>query len=220
MKQASENRATALSALRVNWTPAIIVSLVICAICAAFNVPIQIVSNFATGVGAVAVLPLQLAYVIVLMPIVFALEIMFLNFLRGEERALEVGNLFNKFSSYIGVSLLRYLYTVLWSFLLIIPGIIKSYSYAMTPYIVKDNPGISADAAIEASRAMMKGHKFDLFYLHLTFLGWGILCLFTCGIGFLWLSPYILTAQADFYQSLLEESAVSSTTTSSTEAKF
>lgn len=220
MKQASENRATALSALRGNWTPAIIVSLVICAICAAFNVPIQIVTNFATGAGAVAVLPLQLAYVIVLMPIVFALEIMFLNFLRGEERALEVGNLFNKFSSYIGVSLLRYLYTVLWSFLLIVPGIIKSYSYAMTPYIVKDNPGISADAAIEASRAMMKGHKFDLFYLHLTFLGWGILCLFTCGLGFLWLSPYILTAQADFYQSLLEESAVSSTTTSSTEAKF
>lgn len=209
MKQASENRATALSALRGNWTPAIIVSLVICAICAAFNVPIQIVTNFATGAGAVAVLPLQLAYVIVLMPIVFALEIMFLNFLRGEERALEVGNLFNKFSSYIGVSLLRYLYTVLWSFLLIVPGIIKSYSYAMTPYIVKDNPGISADAAIEASRAMMKGHKFDLFYLHLTFLGWGILCLFTCGLGFLWLSPYILTAQADFYQNLLEEQGMS-----------
>ena len=209
MKQASENRATALSALRGNWTPAIIVSLVICAICAAFNVPIQIVTNFATGAGAVAVLPLQLAYVIVLMPIVFALEIMFLNFLRGEERALEVGNLFNKFSSYIGVSLLRYLYTVLWSFLLIVPGIIKSYSYAMTPYIVKDNPGISADAAIEASRAMMKGHKFDLFYLHLTFLGWGILCLFTCGLGYLWLSPYILTAQADFYQNLLEEQGMS-----------
>ncbi len=209
MKQASENRATALSALRGNWTPAIIVSLVICAICAAFNVPIQLVTNFATGAGAVAVLPLQLAYVIVLMPIVFALEIMFLNFLRGEDNALEVGNLFNKFSSYIGVSLLRYLYTVLWSFLLIVPGIIKSYSYAMTPYIVKDNPGISADAAIEASRAMMKGHKFDLFYLHLTFLGWGILCLFTCGLGFLWLSPYILTAQADFYQNLLEEQGMS-----------
>ncbi len=209
MKQASENRATALSALRGNWTPAIIVSLVICAICAAFNVPIQIVTNFATGAGAVAVLPLQLAYVIVLMPIVFALEIMFLNFLRGEEGALEVGNLFNKFSSYIGVSLLRYLYTVLWSFLLIVPGIVKSYSYAMTPYIVKDNPGISADAAIEASRAMMKGHKFDLFYLHLTFLGWGILCLFTCGLGYLWLSPYILTAQADFYQNLLEEQGMS-----------
>ena len=209
MKQASENRATALSALRGNWTPAIIVSLVICAICAAFNVPIQLVTNFATGVGAVAVLPLQLAYIIVLMPIVFALEIMFLNFLRGEDNALEVGNLFNKFSSYIGVSLLRYLYTVLWTFLLIIPGIIKSYSYAMTPYIVKDNPGISADAAIEASRAMMKGHKFDLFYLHLTFLGWGILCLFTCGLGFLWLSPYILTAQADFYQNLLEEQGMS-----------
>ena len=143
------------------------------------------------------------------MPIVFALEIMFLNFLRGEDNALEVGNLFHKFSSYIGVSLLRYLYTVLWSFLLIVPGIIKSYSYAMTPYIVKDNPGISADAAIEASRAMMKGHKFDLFYLHLTFLGWGILCLFTCGLGFLWLSPYILPAQADSYQNLLEEQGMS-----------
>jgi uncharacterized membrane protein len=95
----------------------------------------------------------------------------------------------------------------------------------MTSYIVKDNPGIGANDAIEMSMKLMNGHKFELFYLHLTFIGWGILCLLTCGIGFLWLQPYIYTAQAEFYHDLLEEnnisySAVTSSSASSSEMKF
>ena len=92
------------------------------------------------------------------------------------------------------------LFIALWSLLLVIPGIIKAFSYAMTPYILEENPELSANEAIDRSRAMMKGHKFDLFWLYLSFIGWAILCIFTLGIGYLWLIPYMQAAQASFYE--------------------
>ncbi len=96
--------------------------------------------------------------------------------------------------------LLMYILVFLWSLLFLIPGIIKTYSYAMTPYILHENPDLTASEAIHRSRMMMKGHKFDLFWLQLSFIGWFFLSLFTCGIGFLWLQPYYYTAQAAFYE--------------------
>ena len=98
-----------------------------------------------------------------------------------------------------GMFLVR-LFTALWMLLLIIPGIVKMFSYAMTPYILEENPELTANEAIDRSRAMMKGHKFDLFWLYLSFLGWIILSIFTLGIGLLWLGPYIQTAHAAFYE--------------------
>ena len=95
---------------------------------------------------------------------------------------------------------LMVLFICLWSLLLIIPGIIKTFSYAMTPFILEENPDLSANDAIDRSRAMMKGHKFDLFWLLLSFIGWGILCIFTLGIGLLWLTPYMQTSVAAFYE--------------------
>ena len=88
----------------------------------------------------------------------------------------------------------------LWTLLLIIPGIIKSFSYAMTPFIVEEYPELSCTEAIHRSRMMMNGHKFDLFWLWLSFIGWGFLCVLTAGIGFIWLIPYVETAQAAFYE--------------------
>ena len=88
----------------------------------------------------------------------------------------------------------------LWSLLLLIPGIIKAFSYAMTPFIIEENPDLKASEAIHRSRMMMRGHKFDLFWLWLSFIGWGFLCLLTAGIGFIWLVPYMETAQAAFYE--------------------
>ena len=70
----------------------------------------------------------------------------------------------------------------------------------MTWFILEDEPELSPNKAIELSMAMMKGHKFDLFYLYLSFIGWGILSLFTLGIGLLWLTPYMYTSVAAFYQ--------------------
>ena len=97
---------------------------------------------------------------------------------------------------------LTYVFVFLWSLLLVIPGIIKMFSYAMTPFILEEYPELSANEAIDRSRAMMKGHKFDLFWLLLSFIGWGILCVITLGIGFLWLTPYMETSMAAFYEDL------------------
>lgn len=98
--------------------------------------------------------------------------------------------------------------TMLWTFLLIIPGIIKSLSYAMTPFIVEENPELTASEAIHRSRMMMKGHKFDLFWLMLSFLGWLILNIFTLGIGSLWLVPYMETSLAAFYEEVKADYAL------------
>lgn len=82
---------------------------------------------------------------------------------------------------------------------LMIPMIMASYAFAMTFYILADNTEVSAYDAIMRSVKMMRGMKWKLFCLGLRFLGWMILALFTCGIGFLWLAPYITTTMARFY---------------------
>ena len=94
------------------------------------------------------------------------------------------------------------LFTFLWSLLFIIPGIVKSFSYAMTPFIMAENPNMTANESITASRQMMDGHKGELFWLELTFIGWSLLCIFTLGIGNLFLNPYTNAAQASFYRNL------------------
>ena len=93
---------------------------------------------------------------------------------------------------------------LLWSLLLIIPGIVAAYRYSMAFYILNDNPEMSAKAALDESKRMMAGYKGKLFCLQLSFIGWGFLCLFTLGIGYLWLTPYIQTSMAYFYQNLKE----------------
>lgn len=96
------------------------------------------------------------------------------------------------------------IFTFLWTWLLIIPGIIKAYSYSMTPYIVKDmvasDKQVGATDGINASKELMKGHKMALFIFDLSFLGWNILAAITCGIGYLWVTPYYQTAKANFYR--------------------
>ena len=96
------------------------------------------------------------------------------------------------------------IFTFLWTWLLIIPGIIKAYSYSMTPYIVKDmvasDKQVGATDGINASKELMKGHKMNLFIFDLSFLGWNILTAITCGLGYLWVTPYYQTAKANFYR--------------------
>ena len=98
--------------------------------------------------------------------------------------------------------LLRGIYIFLWSLLLLIPGIIAHYSYAMTGYILAEYPELTASEAIQRSKEMMRGNRIRLFCLELSFIGWGILCIFTLGIGNLWLTPYTQAAKAAFYQDI------------------
>ena len=98
--------------------------------------------------------------------------------------------------------LLRSIYTLLWSLLFIIPGIIASYSYAMTSYILAEHPEITASEAIDASKEMMDGNRWRLFFLRFSFIGWSILASITLGIGNLWLNPYRQAAEAAFYREI------------------
>ena len=98
--------------------------------------------------------------------------------------------------------LLKGLYVFLWSLLLVIPGIVASYSYAMTEYILAEHPETTASEAIAASKEMMSGNRWRLFCLHVSFIGWAILCAFTLGIGNLWLNPYKNAATAAFYREI------------------
>ena len=107
---------------------------------------------------------------------------------------------FNYWKATAATRFLKGLYIFLWSLLLIIPGIIAGYSYAMTEYILAEHPELTADEAITNSKAMMEGNRFRLFCLELSFIGWEILCAFTFGIGNLWLRPYKQAATAAFYR--------------------
>lgn len=82
----------------------------------------------------------------------------------------------------------------------IVGMIVMYFSYALTYYVMIENPEYSVSQAMKESKNLMKGHKLDLFLLWLSFIGWAILALLTFGIGFLWLSPYMSTTTAHFYR--------------------
>lgn len=112
---------------------------------------------------------------------------------------------FDRFGAGFAQFFLVNLYTALWSLLFVIPGIIKSLSYAMTPFLMADNPKLTASEAIEASKDLMDGHKMDLFILGLSFFGWNILAAMTANLGYIVLNPYENAAYAAFYRQILAE---------------
>ncbi len=130
--------------------------------------------------------------------------------------APRIETLFSRFSIFGQALLLRLLMAIkifLWSLLFIIPGIIAAYRYAMAPYLMAENPNLSATDAIDRSKEMMYGHKSRLFWLQLSFIGWFLLSALTGGIGFIFLSPYTKAAETAFYLDLsgrLERPAASS----------
>lgn len=109
---------------------------------------------------------------------------------------------FHRFGQGFAQNFLTGLYVFLWMLLFIVPGIIKAFSYAMTPFIMADHPELSASEAITRSREMMDGHKLELFVLDLTFIGWNILCALTFNIGNIFLNPYKNAAHAVFYRQI------------------
>lgn len=189
MKTNYELRAAARESLSGNWTYPVLATLIYLAI--------SITCNFIPYVSF-------LIAIFIIKPLAYGLAITMLKFFRGEKEYV-VENMFSIFSDYpriLGTILLQFIYIFLWSLLLLIPGLIKMYSYAMTYYILHDNPEIGAEEAICRSMKMMDGHKWRLFCLHLSFIGWWLLCILTLGIGMLWLAPYIQNSTAAFYEDL------------------
>lgn len=127
---------------------------------------------------------------------------------RGSEPA--VRRIFYAFngSNYLNVVKIMFLMDLkifLWSLLFIIPGIIKAFEYFAVPYILAENPGIDAKRAFALSKQMTMGKKFNIWWLEITFIGWWILCLFTCGMGQYFLVPYIQASYAEVYALMREE---------------
>lgn len=112
---------------------------------------------------------------------------------------------FNFFGESLVAGLVVGICTVLWTLLLIIPGIIAAYRYSMTFYILADNPTMSGTDAVNASKKMMKGHKWELFVLHLSFIGWFFLCGLTMGLLAIYVVPYVHAATANFYEAIKGE---------------
>ena len=92
---------------------------------------------------------------------------------------------------------------VLWSLLLVVPGVIKSYEYRLVEYVMAENPGMAAMEAIARSKALMQGNKWNAFVLDLSFLGWNILNACTFGIlGIFYVQPYQMLTNAALYEKL------------------
>ncbi|HZK39911.1 MAG TPA: DUF975 family protein [Clostridia bacterium] len=129
----------------------------------------------------------------------------------------DIGTLFSGFQpgylNVVKVVFLKNLYIFLWSLLFVIPGIIKTYEYHMVEYILAENPHMDSARALEISREMMRGHKLDTFILRLSFFGWSILSVMSCGIGFLFLMPYIQATFAELYTALREKAIAEGTVT-------
>lgn len=215
MKSNTYFKDTALAALRGNWGPAVVATLVYFIIVSCIAGPgfyMYLSMADVTSADPEAVLESMGTYSRVFsftflleIFLLFPLVISYLNSFRrllvnGDSRLVRNTLEFSNYWHKVGAMILAYVLIFLWSMLLVIPGIIKTFSYAMTPFILDEYPELGPSEAIHRSRMMMKGHKFDLFWLWLSFIGWGILNLFTCGIGSLWLMPYMYTSTAAFYQ--------------------
>lgn len=179
----------AKNALTGNWGIAIAVTLI-------YGIVSGVASQF-YGIGTI----------FVGLPLYVGVNVFFINLFRGGAEfediiePFKVNYIENTFTMF-----LMQLYIALWSLLLFIPGIIKSFSYAMVPYIMADeNFNLSYNDAITESRRMMDGRKMDLFVLYLSFIGWFLLGVITFGIAMIYVVPYMNAATAAFYLDILGE---------------
>ncbi len=138
-------------------------------------------------------------------PIYFGIAAYFMRLARHE--GAEFSDLFSGFSLFktnFILNLLIIIFTVLWTLLLIVPGIIAAIKYSMAYYIVNDNPEIGGLEAIRISKEMMEGHKMRFLEMWFSFLGWFILGIVTFGLGMIYAIPYYRAAKANFYLDLKE----------------
>lgn len=152
-----------------------------------------------TGVGLVGL-------VLVAGPLTLSVTMITLKAVRGFNVIMTDAFLgFRNFTNSFLLILINEILIYLWTLLFIIPGIVKSYAYSMSYYILADNPGMDPNQARLSSQEMMTGNKWRLFCLDCSFMGWYILCILTFGILAFWVAPYRQCAHAAFYEELVRE---------------
>ncbi len=166
---------------------------------------VAVIVIYGAVLSGVSAATMGIGALIIAGPMLIGYNYFFLLSYRGESP--DIGAMFNNGFKNFGRNLGGYLWMVLfiylWSLLFIIPGIIKSFSYAMTPYILADSQNVKAQEALKISMRMMNGHKLDLFVFMLSFFGWMLLSAITFGlVGLFYAGPYMSTALAGFYEEL------------------
>ena len=170
-----------------SWLMALLACLVV-------DIIVSSASGITFGIGAI----------ILAGPLYLGINKLFLNAVRTSEE-IKVEKVFDGFKTFkesLVLSIMESIFIFLWSLLFIIPGIIKAYSYSMSLYILADHPEYTWKQCLDESRKMMKGHKWSLFCLQFSFIGWIIVSIFTLGVGLLWVTPYEQAATAAFYNEL------------------
>lgn len=221
MKTNQELKNEALAALKGNWAPAVLAAVLLVVITVVLSIPSYVAEFFAQDVTSYEDVDLtKLMISLMLTQIggllsVFLLYPMSIGYAVAHKDLLLYGDasvtrnvIRHSFKGYfrnVLAMLLTYVFTALWMLLLIVPGLVKAYAYAMTPFIIKDYPELSPNKAINLSVKMMDGHKFDLFCLSMSFIGWILLSILTLGVGLVWLMPYMETTVAAFYRDVKEE---------------
>lgn len=141
---------------------------------------------------------------LLLIPFTIAASGYYLNHIRGfnpEWKSLYKEGIDN-YGSYLVTGVLVNVFTFLWSLLFVVPGIIKAIAYSQAKYVIHDNPRLKGKEAIEISKRMTNGFKGDLFSMYLSFIGWYILVGLTCGILSIYVTPYVETTAAMYYENL------------------
>jgi len=156
------------------------------------------------GVGSIHE-PVNLLSLLIAGPLMLGASMFSLTLARGKEARLEqILDGFRYFTNALVTYLLMVLYVVLWTLLLVIPGIIAALSYSMSFYILADDPATTPKDALDKSKKIMDGYKAKLFNLCLRFFLLALLCVLTLGIGFLWLIPFVNITMAKFYDDIKE----------------
>ncbi|MEG0329460.1 MAG: DUF975 family protein [Longicatena sp.] len=125
--------------------------------------------------------------------------------------SVKINDIFSGFKYLVkclGLTLWISLWIFLWMLPLFIPAFIKSYSYSMAFYCLHNNPDLTIREALKESIRITDGHKMDLFVLSLSWIGWSFVVMLTCGLGVIFLAPYVSVTQYAAYQSLKDESNV------------
>ena len=167
------------------------------------------IMSIPTGLAGMAVSILGVVAILAVLFSFFVSNVMEVGgdrfFIQNRDSAPTVGTIFDGFKSgnYLNIvktMFLKDLYTFLWTLLLIIPGIVMSFEYLMVPYILAENPGMDGKEAFALSKQMMDGEKANAFMLGLSFIGWEIVAVITCGIaGVFYVNPYVNATYAELY---------------------
>ena len=156
------------------------------------------VAGVSAGIGGILILPLTLSMNLAAMTV-----------FRGGTASVDM--LFTPFKTSYARNLGAMLWKALWLFLWgLVPvmGIVKAYAYSMQEYILMDDPTINYEDSLNLSKKLTEGHKWQLFVFDLSFLGWFILSVLTCGIlGLVYVGPYYETAKAGMYDAIRAEAA-------------